>query len=340
MKLLKKSKSISIILVLCFSFLLLFSQVAFAAGGVKLSASTESGITGKDVTVTINITDALDSEGGQFDLVFDTTKLEPIEVEDDEYLITEGKFVSDADSSLFMSNVVGNKVKVAWITPKKDTADSGVVCTIVFKLLGDGESALTFEGIVVAPAGAEVDENPTAGKVTAIDPAVAKKAAIDAADTAIAALPSPITLADKAVVEAARALVKTAKDVHGAVDTDFANLKKLTDAEAMILKLEAVKAADDAILALPSVDSLKLDDKPAVVAARALVTKAKTDHGAVDADFTYLARLTAAENRIKELEGLQPTPPTGGMPYVLFAGVVILLSGIVAMIRRGCLAVR
>ncbi len=338
MKLFRKSKSISIILVLCVSFLLLFSQAAFAAGGVKLSASTESGITGKEVTVTINVTNALGSEAGQFDLVFDPDILKPKKDAEDNYA-QKGAFVSGVSNHQFGSNLIdGNAVRVLWAFPKGSVIDSGVVGTIVFELLDDGVSTLTFEGIVVAPAGSEF-ETPTSGEVTAIDPAVAKQAAIDAADAAIAALPSPITLADKATVEAARALVKTAKDVHGAVDADFDNLKKLTDAEAMILKLEAVKAADDAILALPSVDSLKLDDKPAVVAARALVTKAKTDHGAVDADFTYLASLTAAENRIKQLEGLQPTPPTGGIPYVLFAGVVILFSGIVALIRRKRLVV-
>jgi hypothetical protein len=333
MKLFRKSKSISIILVVCVSFLLLFSQVAFAAGGVKLSASTESGITGEDVTVTINITDALGSEGGQFDLVFDPLILDPKSA-------ARGSFLPNPDNHLFNTNLEldSGKIRVVWVIPEGSALNSGVIGTIVFDLLDDGESTLVFDGLVVAPEGAEV-ETPTSGEVTSIDPAVAKQAAIDAADAAIAALPSPITLADKAAVEAARALVKTAKDDHGAVDSDFENFKKLTDAEAMILKLEAVKAADDAILALPSVDSLKLDDKPAVVAARALVTKAKTDNGAVDADFTYLARLTAAENRIKELEGLQPTPPTGGMPYGLFAGMAILLSGIVALIRRRRLAV-
>lgn len=333
MKLLKKSKSISIILVVCVSFLLLFSQAAFAAGGVKLSASTESGITGDNVTVTISVTDALDNEGGQFDLVFNPLILDPTSA-------ARGSFLPNADNHLFNTNLdlESGKLRVVWVIPEGSALNSGVVGTIVFKLLDDGESTLAFEGVVVAPAGSEV-ETPTAGKVTSIDPAVAKQAAIDAADAAIEALPDPITLADKAAVEAARALVKAAKDDHGAVDADFDDLKKLTDAEAMILKLEAVKAADDAILALPSVDSLKLDDKAAVVAARALVTKAKTDHGAVDADFTYLARLVAAENRIKELEGLQPTPPTGGTPYAMFAGMVILFSGIVALIRRGRLVV-
>jgi len=220
MKLFRKSKSISIILVVCVSFLLLFSQVAFAAGGVKLSASTESGITG-------------------------------------------GSFLPNPDNHLFNTNLEldSGKIRVVWVIPEGSALNSGVIGTIVFDLLDDGESTLVFDGLVVAPEGAEV-ETPTSGEVTSIDPAVAKQAAIDAADAAIAALPSPITLADKAAVEAARALVKTAKDDHGAVD--------------MILKLEAVKAADDAILALPSVDSLKLDDKPAVVAARALVQSMQT----------------------------------------------------------------
>lgn len=339
---LKKIKTVLLTLVICITFLLLFSQVAFAADPVKLSASSEEGITGKEVTITVNIANAKDTEGGQFDLTFNTAKLEPKKDAADKYIITEGKFVSDASSSLLMSNVVGNKVKVAWITPEGDTAASGVVCTIVFKLLDDGEVNLTFSDVVIAPEGVAVSATHTAGKVTVISVADAKKAAIDAAIAAITALPAPadITPADKAAVAAARALVKTAKDDHGAVDADITNLAKLVDAEKMIAKLEAIKVADDAILALPSVDSLSLDDKPDVVAARALVNKAKTDHGAVDGDFTYLARLIASENRIKELEGLKPTPPTGSMHYQMLSGLFITGVGLLVLIKRKNLAVK
>ena len=328
---LKKRKRVLLTMVICISFLLLFSQAAVAAGSVKLSASSESGLTDKQVVVKVNITNAKDTEGGQFELTFDPDIVEPVS-------IAKGKFVADADSHMFDANLklADNKLIVIWVTPKADTADSGEVCAITFKMLDDGESFLTFGEVVVAPAEAEVAATHTAGKITVVDPADAKKAAIDAAIAAIAALPAPadIELTDKAAVEAARALVKFAKDDHGAVDADITNLAKLVDAEKMILKLEAIKAACDAVMALPDLNKLTLDDKPAVVAARALVNKAKADHGAVDADFVCLPKLTAAENRIKELEGLQPTPSTGGMHYQLLSGLLIFGGGTLALIKR------
>lgn len=333
---LRKQRKLIVTMVVCLSFLLLFAQSAFAAEGVKLSASTESGITDGEVTVKINISNAKDSEGGQFDLAFDPDILEPKSA-------TRGSFVPDVSGNIFDANLKleDGKIRVLWVIAAGSDLDSGVVGTIVFKLLDDGETALTFSNVTMAPDGVEVD-TPTPGKVTVISEAVARQNAIDAADEAIADLPDPedITMADKADVEAARALVKYAMDEFDVKAADFEDYDKLVDAEKMIAKLEAVKAADDAILALPSVDSLDLDDKPDVVAARALVTKAKDDHGAVDADFTYLSRLIAAENKIKELEGLKPTPPTGGMPFVMAAGGFILLLGLVGYLKRGSFAAK
>jgi hypothetical protein len=330
MNLLRKQRKLFVTMLICLSFLLLFAQSAFAADGVKLSASTESGITDGEVTVTINISNAEDSEGGQFDLAFDPDILEPKSA-------TRGSFVPDISGNIFDANLEleDGKIRVIWVIASGSDLDSGVVGTIVFNLVGDGETALTFSNVTMAPADVEVD-TPTPGQVTVISEETARQNAIDAADEAIADLPEPdeVTLADKADVEAARVLVDYAMVEFDAEEDDFEDYDKLADAEKMIDKLEAVKAADDAILALPSVDSLDLDDKPDVVAARALVTKAKDDHGAVDGDFTYLARLVMSENRIKELEGLKPTPPTGGMPYALVAGGIVLLFGLAFYLKR------
>ncbi len=327
---LRKQRKLFVTMIICLSFLLLFAQSAFAADGVKLSASTESGITDGEVTVKINISNAKDSEGGQFDLAFDPDILEPKSA-------TRGSFVPDVSGNIFDANLEleDGKIRVLWVIAAGSDLDSGVVGTIVFTLLEDGETALTFSNLTMAPDDVEVD-TPTPGKVTVISEAVARQNAMDAADEAIADLPDSedVTLADKADVEAARALAKYAIDEFDVTAADFEDYDKLVDAEKMIAKLEAVKAADDAILALPSIDSLDLDDKPDVVAARALVTKAKDDHGAVDGDFTYLTRLVAAENRIKELEGLKPTPPTGGMPYVMAAGGFVLLFGLAIYLKR------
>lgn len=336
MNLTTKSKKLSVALVVGLIFLLLFSQSAFAAEGVKLSASSTSGVAGDDVTVTINIANAKDSEGGQFDLSFDPEILEPKSA-------TRGDFVPDVSGNLFDSNLnlEAGKLRLLWVIAEGSEKESGVVGTIVFKMLKDGETDLVFSNMVMAADDSEA-ETPTDGKVTVIDEATAKANAINAADDAIAALPKcdEVTLDDKADVEAARALVNKAIDDFEAEAADFADLDKLSCAEGMIAKLEAIKAADDAILALPSVDALKLDDKADVEAARALVNKAKSDHKAQDSDFIYLTRLVAAENRIKELEGQKPTPPTGGMTYIFLAGGLILIIGLLGLLNRERLSAR
>jgi len=333
MKMLKKRKSVLISLVFCLAFLLLFSQAALAEDGVRLSASSEAGSEGEEVSVTISIENATGSEGGQFELTFDPDVAVPVD-------IAKGSFVDDAANDQFNYNLEfsDNSLMVIWVTPEGDTADSGVVCTIDFELLEEGDTSLIISGVVIAPEEMEVAATHGAGSI-AVDDLTPLEKAIIAANEAIDALPDPddITLDDKDDVAAVRALVEAAKDL-GAEDDDFEDLEKLEAAEAMIAKLEAIKAADDAILALPSLEDLTLDDKPAVVAARALVNKAKDDHGAVDADFTYLATLQAAENRILELEGQIPTPPTGGIGLLILVGLALLALGIFAYAKRNRLA--
>lgn len=332
MNLLKKRKMLLISMIVCMSFLLLFSQSAFAAAHeVKLSASTESGNIGGQVTVKINITDALDLEGGQFDLAFDPLILEPKSA-------ARGDFVPDVSGNVFDYNLEleDGKIRVLWVLAAGSLKDSGVVGTIVFDLLDDGVTNLTFSNVTMAPDDVEVGIH-TSGTVTVMSIAAAKQAAIDDADEAIADLPDceDITLADKADVEAARELVDYAMDEYDVVVADFDDYAKLECAEEMIEQLEAIKAACDAVNALPSVSNLTLDHKADVVAARALVNKAKADYDLTDADFTCLTTLVAAENRIKELEGLKPTPPTGGgMPFVMIAGGAIALTGVVGYFKR------
>jgi len=334
MRVLKKRKALLITIVMCAALLLLFSQAVFATDGVKLSASSEKGDVGDEVTVTISIENALDTEGGQFDLSFDDDFVDPVSA-------SRGGFVPDISGNLFDYNLDldDGKLRVVWVTAEGATDDSGTVGTITFEILDEGETDLTFSDIVIAPDDVDVAA-PSSGKIE-FEEVDELQRAIDAANQAIADLPDvdDITLADKADVENARDLVEEAMDL-GAEEDDFDDLQKLEDAEEKIAKLEAIKAADDAILALPSVDVLTLDDKPDVVAARSLVDKAKTEHGAVDADFTYLDRLRAAENRIKELEGLVPTPPTGNMHYLLPLGLLIVLAGLFFFVKRSRLSAR
>jgi hypothetical protein len=335
MKLRNKRKPVLFTLVICIVFLLLFSQVAFAADPVKLSASSASGEIGDQVTVTISIANAQNTTGGQFDLLFDSTKVKFISV-------ARGVFVPMVSGNDFGHNLVADgKLRVLWLIPAgTGTVGEGAVCTVTFELLDDGKSTLDFTEVVIAPGGTAVATTHTKGEIETVDPAVAKQAAIDAACDAVMDLPTEIILADKAAVEAARALVVKAKTDHGAVDADFICLPRLVAAESTIAKLEAIKEACDAVADLPDVDKLTLDDKPDVVAARALINKVKTDHGAVDADFACLSKLVLAENKIKELEGLKPTPPTGGMSYILLAGGAILLIGLIGYLRRSKPALR
>jgi len=335
MNLPKNSKCLLIALVLSMLFVLFFAQAAFAQE-IRLSASQETGYVGDTVAVKVSITNALDTEGGQFDLYFGPALaganliLEPVSA-------TRGDFVPDVSGNLFDSNlnVGGNKLRVLWVNAEGSTKDSGVVCTINFKITGEGETPLTFsDWVIVDPLVGRFIATPTAGKVTGLGQNE-KQYAIELAEDAIDALPENVKCSDKEDVEEARYLVSRAKTQHGAVDSDFSNLNKLEDAEEVIAKCEAIREADDAIYALPSVDNLKLDDKPKVEEARYLVNRAKTQHGAVDSDFVYLTRLVAAENRIKELEGQKPTPPTGGTHYLIIGAILVLLcAGILYQKKR------
>jgi hypothetical protein len=98
------------------------------------------------------------------------------------------------------------------------------------------------------PAGGA--KNALSARLDAVQIAINKEAAIQAAIAAIGALPLPgdLTLEDGDAVAAARALVDTAKSVHGATNDDITNLSILVEAEATIVALgkatDAVEAAE------------------------------------------------------------------------------------------------
>ena len=337
MKLMRNSKMLLIALVLSLLFVLFFAQSAFAQE-IRLSASQETGYVGDTVSVKISITNAEAIYGGQFDLSYGPTllggtlMLEPVSITSGDFL--PGALVAGENYNL---NVGNNTLRVIWTTPTGSTKTSGVVCTIVFKVTGAGETDLIFsDWIIDNPLVGRVVATPTSGKVTG-QSRTSKALAIEAAEDLIDVLPATIECnnsAHRTMVLNARAAVAEAKIDFGAVDSDFRNLRKLEDAEKVIAKCDAIRAADDAIYALPSVENLKLDDKSKVEEARRLVNVAKTQHGAVDSDFVYLTRLVAAENRIKELEGQKPTPPTGGAYYLLLGGSLILIAGVAVILKR------
>lgn len=337
-----KSKLISISLVMGLLFLLLFAHSVFASTDARLSASNESGAVGETVTVSINMANGIGLEGGQFDLTYDPSVVNPIRA-------ARGDYVPDTSGNLFDYNLAleSGRLRVLWVTAAGSERDSGTVGTITFELLRAGESDLAFRDWVIDAPPGKMIATPVPGRITVTaDPTPPpdddKAEAIKRANDAIAALPAleSITLANREAVENARFWVDSAKNQHGAVDADFPELFKLVAAERRIAKLDAIRLADEAILALPSQEALTLDDKPKVVAARALVESAKRDHGAVDADFQYLLKLVAAENRIRELEGERPTPPTGGMTYLIIAALLFVALGVFASFRRSQLNVK
>lgn len=270
----RNSKGLLIALVLSLLFAMFFAQAAFAQE-IRLSASQETGYVGDTVTVKVSITNAIATEGGQFDLSYSPTlaggtlMLEPVS-------ISGGDFVPSFSSDNYNLNVGNNKLRVLWVTAAGSSKDSGVICNIVFRITGVGETQLNFSDVlIVDPRDGRLVATPTPGKVTGLS---------------------------------------------------------VTEPETA--KAQAIKAANDAISALPAVENLKLDDKSKVVDARYKVEFAKREHSAVNDDFPALSKLVAAENRIKELEGVKPTPPTGGAYYLLLGGSLLLLIGAAAYLKR------
>ncbi len=324
-----KNKMLILAVILFFS-LALFPSAVFAEGPVTFTVTFDGEfIVGEEVSMIIRINNASGTDGGQFDLSFDGDILEPLDFK-------PGDFVPEmtgTDINLISANLEldDGKLRVLWAIGEGSAKDTGILGTILFEILEEGETTPVFSGLKVTDPDAvdmvaEVTV-PTVSTITVIDVATAKAKAIKAAEDAIAALKEPVTLADGEAIKDARALVVKAKERWGAVDSDFSNLKKLEDAEKHYAKLFAIFTADNAIAALPSVEKLTLKDEDAVKAARALVNAAKSQHGAVDTDFENLDTLRAAENKIAELKGLKPTPPTGGMLLIQVAGVFFLLAG-------------
>jgi LPXTG-motif cell wall-anchored protein len=244
MKLIRNSRFVLIALVLSLLFVLFFAQAAFAQD-IRLSASEETGKVGDTVTLKVSISNALDTEGGQFDLSYGPTlaggtlMLEP-------QSITGGAFVPSFSSDNYNLNVDGNKLRVLWVTAAGSSQDSGVICNIVFKITAVGETQLNFSDVlIVDPRDGRNLATPTSGKVIGQtgpvddddddDPNLEAK--IKAANDAINKIPEvgKLSCNDWAAVQDARRLVEIAKS-HGAKDSDFINLSKLVAAEDWINK--------------------------------------------------------------------------------------------------------
>ncbi len=189
--------------------------------------------------------------------------------------------------------------------------------------------------------------------------AEAKAAAIKAANEAIRRLPDPknIIAYERSFIQevaVALSLIETAREEHGAVDSDFINLAKLYEAERTVFKFLAIKAAQDAIDLIPPKSQITEADRAAIEEARRLTDIAIYEHGATAFDICWRYDvLGRAEDEIGEPEEIeeepapapvpepkpkpderQPTPPTGGIAVSVVAGLSIIGAGLVFMSRR------
>jgi len=117
-----------------------------AAGGLKLTASSEKGASGTQVLVTIKAENAAGTEGGQFLLTFDHNLVRPVLVEAGDLLLQAGNLLQMGNL-----NYAPGQLMYMWVTVYGDTADTGVVCKVKFELLKEGETLLRFDEVVVAP---------------------------------------------------------------------------------------------------------------------------------------------------------------------------------------------
>lgn len=175
--------------------------------------------------------------------------------------------------------------------------------------------------------------------------AAEKAAAIRAANDAIFLIPRLdhiVALDQRAVqmVAEARALVEKAIEEYDAVDADFPYLAKLLEAEQVVSKLLAVKAAQDAIDAIPPLEEVTEEHRPIIEEARRLVNIAMQEYGATRFDICWrLDALEAAEEKIgeegeeeepeptpppKPPDDRQATPPTGGSAGTLALAAVLI----------------
>lgn len=132
----------------------------FAADSLVLTVSDAGGDTGDLVEVNVNIDNASGTEGGQFVLNYDHEMLEPIALE-------TGNFLDEASDTMEMANLeyAPGQLMFIWVTAAGDTEESGILSTVTFEVLKEGESLLEIDEIVISPVGIDTEVEP--GLVTA-----------------------------------------------------------------------------------------------------------------------------------------------------------------------------
>ena len=206
-------------------------------------------------------------------------------------------------------------------------------------------------------ANEEEGEPETEAAVTSEDYTPAKKAAaIEAANKAIEKIvhPSLIVAYEQSYINEvanAFALVEHAKTNYGAEDSDFPNLAKLYEAEKRVLKMYAIKNAQDAIDLIPPKDQITEEHRPHIEEARRLVDIAMYEFGATPFEICWrYDKLNEAEDALPDEEpeeeapkpekpkpkpdGRKPTPPTGGLSGLVALGTLLSVAGLMAIKKQ------
>ena len=154
------NKNIFLLILIAIIIMISASTPVSGTEGFKLSVVVEKGGTvGEKATVKVLADHAAGIEGGQFILNFDPTLVRPL-------IIETGELVSEAEGKLHMANVDygPGQLIYMWVTPYADIADSGLICTITFELLKEGNAILEFSDVVLAPEG-NVAKNAAPGRI-------------------------------------------------------------------------------------------------------------------------------------------------------------------------------
>ncbi len=119
---------------------------AAASDMITLSVTESRGRVGDSISVTITAENAAGTDGGQFVINYDSESLKPL-------AIGGGALITDASNNIDMANLeyAEDQMMFIWVTPGADTADSGVVCTITFELLKEGEVLIEIDEVVISP---------------------------------------------------------------------------------------------------------------------------------------------------------------------------------------------
>lgn len=130
--------------ILCTILVLTISLVGEASENLILEVTEGRGNRGGKVEILVRAKNAAGSEGGQFVLNYDPNLVAPASIQ-------AGGLISAARDDIFMANLefAPGQVMVMWVTVYGDTADSGIVCSLVFDLVKDGESALELSEVVI-----------------------------------------------------------------------------------------------------------------------------------------------------------------------------------------------